>query len=153
MFLANDANRPAPEHYDDGLVLNNITTETQTRADAALQPAAAEAGQDEEVERDEPEAYQRKRHGIALQEIPLKSKPSTSYSGCSGMSSLRLPSSFDARSAVDGRRAAGATVVQALNARDPARRIDRNASVHPSSVRATQSCNRMDARAWLLSLE
>ena len=46
--------------------LNNITTET--RAAAALQPATAEARQDEEIERDEPEAYQRQRHGIALQD-------------------------------------------------------------------------------------
>ena len=64
------------------------------------------------------------------------------------MSSLRSPSSLDARSAVDG--AAGrrsAVVVQVLiGAAATGRRsagIDRKASVHPSSVRATQSCNCM----------
>ena len=75
---------------------------------------------------------------------PFRSTPSTSYSGCSGISNLRLPSSFDdERSAVDG--AAGrrsAAVVQMLNGATAAGRrttIDRKASVHPSSVRATQS--------------
>ena len=38
-------------------------------SEAYLQPAAAEARQDEKVERDEPEAHQRERRGIALQEF------------------------------------------------------------------------------------
>jgi len=34
-----------------------------------LQPAAAETGKHKEIERDEPEAHQRERRGIALQEF------------------------------------------------------------------------------------
>ena len=77
----------------------------------------------------------------------LKLMPSTSYSGCSGISNLRLPSSFDdERSAVDdgaaGRRSAH--VVQVLNGATAtgwrSAGIDaRKPSLHPSSVRATQS--------------
>ena len=95
--------------------------------------------------------------------------PSTSYSGCSGISNLRLPSSFDdERSAVDdgtaGRRSVVVVqvVVQVLNGASATGRrcagIDappRKASVHPSSVRATQSCNRMvrTGGCTLLALE
>ena len=43
-------------------------SEFLSRNNTYLQPTAAEARQDEKVERDEPEPYQRKRHGIALQD-------------------------------------------------------------------------------------
>ena len=80
----------------------------------------------------------------------LKLMPSTSYSGCSGISNLRLPSSFDdERSAVDdgtaGRRKAFVQVLNGATATGwRSAGIDaRKPSLHPSSVRATQSCNLM----------
>ena len=101
---------------------------------------------DEEVERDEPEAYQRKRHGIALQDSTevealdvvlrlignVKSAVAVVVRRC--LQRDRCPPERSCRPSAVGAAATGRRSIDAPRSK---------ASVHPSSVRATQSCNRM----------